>query len=203
MQRLQATGWWQRLGGPNAMSLPAWLLTLPGALISAILTSNDETFSDAGRWFVLGLGGHLLVGAVMLIAWLTVLGPMPRRSRPKTFVAVLVCAGASRGAFIAIAAFAWGLAPSLNLAFRLTSAIGTVVLWMTLATLIVDGTRRHRATMSALQEQVNGEQRLADASLRLVHEYRASIVSDTQTIVTEQLEHAISLSEDPLSLIHI
>lgn len=197
MQRRQSDGWWHRVGGANAMSLPAWLLTLPGALISAVLTSSDETFADAGQWLILGLVGHLLVGAIMLSAWLTVLGPGKRRSRPKTFALVLIIAGAARGWFIAVTAQAWELSDSLNLGFRMTSAIGTVLLWMTLATLIVDGTRRHRATMAVLQGQLDREQRLTDASVHLVHEYRESIVSSTQQIVTEQLEHAISLSADP------
>lgn len=197
MRERQHGGWWQRLGGPNAITLPAWLLTLPGAVVSAFLTADDPKFVEALPWLAVGLAGHLACGAVMFVGWLTVLSPKPRASRPWAYVAVVALGGVARGLVIAIMTTSWGLAHDLSLPFRLTSAPGTMLLWFSLATLIVDGTRRHRATMRALRTELDRERRVARESTRLVREYRADIVESTQQTVAVQLEHAIALSSDP------
>lgn len=193
----QPDSWWQRLGGPNAITLAAWLLTLPGAVLTPIATASSAVNAGWWKWLVLGFLAHLVSGVVLIAARAWVLPPTPRKPRPWTFVISVSLAGLARGAFIAFAAVAWGIADDLNLGLRLSSAPGSFLLWFALATLIVDGSRRHRATMSLLRERLDREQQIARDSARIVRDNRSAMVERTQRIVTEQLTQAKSLSADP------
>ena len=197
MQPAKQDTWWQRLGGPNAITLGAWLLTLPGAMLSPVATSSGSLGGRWILWVLLGFVAHVLCGAVLFIAGKTVLPCTTRASRPWTFVLVVAFAGLIRGVFMAIAAFELGLAGDLNLGLRLTSAPGTFLLWYSLATLIVDGTRRHRATMALLREQLDQEQEIAESSVQFIANYRADIVQRTQQVVVEQLSQAQGSSQNP------
>lgn len=189
--------WRSRLGGTNAITLPAWLLTLPGAVVTPALTAPEATGAQVLAWFALGFLAHLISGAVLLAGRLTVLPAKARSPRPWAFVTVVVVAGLARGLFIAVVAFDTGLADSLNLVFRLVSAPATLLLWFSIATLIVDSSRRHRLTMHLLASQLEREAQVAVQSAEVIQRYRDSIVLDTKRIVAEQLEHSVALSADP------
>lgn len=190
-------GWWKRLGGPNAITLAAWLLTLPGAALTPFVTTDRQNGNEFVPWMLIGIAAHVASGVVLWLAWLTVLRPDSRPSRPWVYVAAVAGAGLLRGLVISFAAYRWGLAPDLNLGFRLTSAIGTVVLWFSLATLIVDGSRRHRTTIALLTRQLDRERRFADESAQFMRDYRQGIVRDTEEVVRKQLVSAITVAADP------
>lgn len=197
MAEPREVSWRNRLGGPNAITLPAWLLTLPGAVVTPALTAAEATGAQVLTWFVLGFLAHVVSGVVLLVGRLTVLPAKSRPPRLWAFVIVVVAAGLARGLFIAVVAFDTGLSDSLNLVFRLVSAPATLLLWFSIATLIVDSSRRHRLTMHLLTSQLEREAQLAVQSAELIKHYRDSIVLDTQRIVARQLEHSSALSADP------
>lgn len=197
MQDLHQATWWNRLGGANAITFPAWLLTLPGAVVTPALTAADGTSAQVLYWFLLGFLAHLVSGVILLLGRLAVLPASTRSPRPWTFVIVVVIAGLARGLFIAVVAYDTGLSESLNLVFRLVSAPATLLMWFSIATLIVDSSRRHRLTMHLLAAQLEKEAQIAVQSAEVIQYYRDSIIADTQRIVTRQLEHSSALSADP------
>lgn len=189
--------WWRRLGGPNAVSLPAWLITLPGAVL---VTFTIVPGGTQGRWLAwtgLGLGAHVLAGAVLLAAWLTVLRPGTRGERPLAYVVVVVAAGAVRGVFLAWSPAALGFTATADYGVRVPAAIAWFTLWFTLATVVVDEYRRHRAAMARLSDAQAYELRLAEESAHVAQAARDEAAEGVEHVVTVQLQHALTLTADP------
>lgn len=190
-------GWWRQLGGPNAISLAAWWLTLPGAIVSSPSLARDVAWSETFGWFALGGVGHLLSGIVLYAAWLTVLRPTSRTARPWVFVGAVVVAGMVRGLYMGLESARLGLAESADLVLRMSVAPLLLVIWMSVAALIVDAARRHRTAMQHLQVQLDRERHLASESASRLREARTDIVSKVAETVAVQLQGAAALSDDP------
>ena len=57
--------WWERLGGRNAISIPAWLLTLPGGVLASFSWLPREVHADVAAVVGLSLASHVITGAVL------------------------------------------------------------------------------------------------------------------------------------------
>ena len=187
-------GWWWRLGGPHAITLAAWLITLPGAALAVFALTPEGTRANELAWAGIGLLAHVLSGLVLLVFRLGILADRPRPSHPWVAVAAMLAAGAARGLTVSLGSVWLGLATEPLVLLRLVSASTSLVVWFSLATLIVDGWWRHRATMAWLRLEVAREQVLADGAASVIREFRAGIIEHMQRVVTEQLTKAVGLS---------
>lgn len=190
-------GWWLRLGGPNAISLPAWLLTLPGAAFASGLSEPQSAPGHALEWIAIGTVAHCVDGVLLWLCRQTLLSPAARPSRPWVYVGCVGFAGAVRGALVVAANEALGFPSIVSPLPRIAMASVSLLVWWSMATLIVDGARRHRATVRSLREQLERQQLLAAESARYIREFRADMTRTVQDTVVEQLQHAIGLSADP------
>ena len=180
--------WWERLGGPNAISWPAWLLTLPGGVISAIAYIPVGEQVPPADWILLGFLAHIVTGLALLPARLTYLSAGPRASRPWATVCTFLVAGAIRGAFAWYLAGMLGMGGNESMVVRSVGAAFAVLVWFSLAALVVDGSRRHRDAMAGLTEQLRREVELAARSAAVSRELREELVARVQVLVAEQLE---------------
>ena len=196
-RRLPSPRWWPSLGGPNAITLAAWLLTLPGAIATTYTIIPDNVREDLWIWAVLGGSAHVLTGLVLLAGRWTVLRPVAGRSRPWVAVGVMLLAGGLRGFYIGAASIALGHSPVELLLPRTLFAAWSVLIWYSIGTIVVDATRRHRAQIASLEEALAVGQALAEGSVMAVRELRSGIVTRTEAIVAEQLEKAVGLAADP------
>ena len=190
-------GWWPRLGGPNAVTLAAWLLTLPGAIVSTYTFIPGDIGPHPWVWALMGGAAHVLTGMVLWLGRRTVLPPVDGRPRPWVAVAVMLLAGAVRGLCISSASVILGYATYAVVVPRTVFAAWSVLIWYSLATIVVDANRRHRAHTASLAEALTIGQELAEGSVLAVRELRAGIVVRTQAVVAEQLEKAVGLAADP------
>ncbi len=99
----ERTDWWQRLGGPNAINLPAWIFTLVGGTLASFSWMPDGPLIRAAEWMVLSLAAQLALGGVLIMARVTYLQREPRPSRPAALIGTLLVAGFLRGALLAFA----------------------------------------------------------------------------------------------------
>ena len=192
-----AQGWWRRLGGSNAISLTAWLFTLVGGTVAAFSwIPGGPTFRPLD-WIALSVVAQLVLGGILFVAWRTYLSPRPRPSRPLACIATLLVAGFVRGAFLSIAGEQLDLVDHGYALERATGAALSFAVWYALATLIVDGWRRHRAVVAQLRAEMLREQELAERSTAMLNNFRQSVVLQTQRALREGLQAASAASGEP------
>lgn len=157
-----ARRWLDQIGGPNALSIWSWIITLPLALVVGNLAPQSPSQDyNILVWTAILLAIHALLGVVMWVAAVTLLPNRPRRSRPVVALLVFVILGAGRVGLLQL------LDPILgpqgtNLDSRLLTNVvgGTIVL--ALIAVLVDDYRTHAA--------IEGQLRQAQASLQWLAE---------------------------------
>ncbi len=195
---LQPPEWWTRLGGPSAVTLTAWLFLLPGAiLVTYILTPPGGIDERWPQWLVVGLASHGAMGLVLLAFGRTVLAPGDRPSRPLLTLMAAGLSGVARGVTVGLLSVAMGLALEPLIAQRSVITAVSMLVWWPLATLGVDGVRRHRATMARLQGTVDRERLLASRIADGARERRTSLVDHALDVVVTQLEKAAHIGAGP------
>ena len=195
---LQPPEWWTRLGGPNAVTLTAWLFLLPGAiLVTYILTPPGGIDASWPQWLVIGLVSHGATGLVLLAFQRTLLAPGPRPSRPLLTLAAAGLSGVARGVSVGLLSVAMGVAAEPLLLQRAGITAVSMLIWWPLAALGVDGVRRHRATMVRLQATLDRERLLGARVADGARERRAELVARAQDVVLTQLEKAAHIGAGP------
>ena len=190
-------GWWLRLGGPNAISVIAWLFTLVGGTVAAFSWIPGGPNFRPLQWIGLSIVAQLILGGILFVAWLTYLSPQPRPSRPMAFIVTLLVAGFIRGAFLSLAGEEFDLVEHGYALQRATGAALAFTVWYAVATLIVDGWRRHRAVVARLRAEMTREQELAERSNTLLSNFRSTVVAQTQRALREGLQSASASSGEP------
>lgn len=188
-----APSWWQRLGGPNAVSMPAWLLTLPFAVAAFLASAVDLSEQPDGPSVLLVLlvvpvGGQVVLGLVCSVMWLTLLRPAPRPSRPLVAVVTFMVAGLLRALWVHYSALVvFGFDDPRALVRLFSGTLVTVVL-LAMAALIVDGYRRHRETRRSLLLQLRREEEFESRARAALHEYRTDLIADIERTVLTEVE---------------
>lgn len=182
---------WSRFGGPNAITLPAWLLTIPFAFIpstaaiEAISTSSNVP-AETLTWFLVRVVGQLLLGVVLWVAWRTYLRANGRPSRPILTIITFVLASALRS-LIVFLGDEWQGLPTYQLADRNPTVILTSTALLVLATIVVDGYRRHRNVQQGLQNELAREKELSREALTAIDAYRQELLTEVQQIIETEL----------------
>lgn len=197
--RSESLGWWQRLGGANAINLPAWLFTLVGGTLAAFSWIPDGPESRMVAWVALSVAAQVVLGAVLLVARATYLTPRPRRTRPVALIVTLLFAGCLRGALLSLAGEELGLVDQGYVLQRAMGAALAFTVWYSLATLVVDSWRTHRALVTRLRSEMSRDRALAEQSATLITRFRHEVVAQTQAALSAGLESASAASGRPLA----
>lgn len=192
--------WWLRLGGPNAMNLPAWILTFIGGTAAAFTWIPRGVSVRWSEWVTLSAMAQLMVGGVLLVAWFTYLSPRLRASRPTAVLVTLFAAGALRGAFLSEMGQRAGLVDESYVVERALGAAISFTVWYSMFTLMVDGWRRHRITMQELTKAALHEKSLAEREASLVREFRVDIIERTEAAIAAELEAAMAAASRPTTV---
>lgn len=182
---------WSRIGGPNAVTLPAWLVTFPLALLPSTaaveaISESSNVAGDAAAWLLIKVAGQLVLGLVLWLAWLTYLAPQGRPSRPLVAILTFALAGATRGLIVLIGEVQQG-----RPADDWWGGIATVTLGSTavliMAALVVDAFRRHRDVQHWLTEELAREEALRRETLTAIDTYRRDLLTGVQRTVETEL----------------
>ena len=136
-----------RIASPSSFSLPTWIVAFAPSFTTAVLHDRNLYGGSVAGWAMAAGVGALAAGAVLAFAAAASRG---RRSLPLVLTVFLI-AGAARGIGVGITVALLGLAPSSQLNVRAASGAVLAAFWLSIATLIVDGFRRHRSTRMKLQ----------------------------------------------------
>lgn len=144
--------WWTRIGGPNAITIWSWWITLPLAILISI-TGARQIGMPLLPWIALVVGVQVVLIAPLLLIRATYLSARPRPSRPVIALVTFAALGALRQALLALAAWAGGAeaAADLIVPWSVTGAIyGAVALGV--IAIVVDSSREHADTTQRLGE---------------------------------------------------
>lgn len=169
-----ARRWLNQIGGPNALSIWSWLITLPiGLIVSNITTSPSSGDWNPLVWSAVLLAVHALLGGLMWIAAVTLLPHRARPSRPVLAVLVFVALGLIRVGLLEVLDPLFGPQGSTLESRLLTNVIGGTIL-LALIAVLVDDYRTH--------SEIAGQLRRAEASLKWLAE------QESETLRTADLD---------------
>lgn len=158
---------YRRIGGPNAITVWSYSLSLVVLLVvTTIPSERDQFIGSLGQRLLLATVGTSAGFVVLALAWLTVLRPGARASRPLTALGVFGVAGAVQGITIVFLRQEVGLPPVGSVTLVVTRAIAGVV-WLAFIAIVVDQLRLHERRVAELQARI-GE--MEDARVREQHD---------------------------------
>ncbi len=179
----------RRLGGPDSISLNAWLLLAP---ISVFFTqevvpegySEDYTYING---LMVGLIGHVVTGAVLFLAraWI-----FKRLSKPQPvlFLATLALAGAVRGLSVSYSMELLGVLEAADYPERVRSGIVLIVIWFGVAGLVSDARASYRRSQQSLLDSIEQQLELRTSGERLIQISRAEILDQIKTTLAQALK---------------
>lgn len=148
----------------SSFSWPTWLIAYAPSVSTAVLHDRNLYGGSVMAWLLVAIIGALFAGIVLLTAHLTLSSrhPLP------VVLLVFAVAGGARGIGVGWSADALGLVPDPQFAVRALSGAILGLFWLSVATLIVDGFRRHRSTrleLENLEERVSLDHQSTSAEL--------------------------------------
>ena len=201
---MSTPSWWPRIGGPNAITIWSWLITLPLAILIS-LSAVREIGMPLLPWLTLVIGVQIGLIPPLLLIRATYLSARPRPSRPLIALVTFAVLGAMRQA--ALGAIAWGMgydaAVDLIAPWSVTGAIYGVVSLSVIA-IVVDSSREHADTTDRLGElqasldavTVLESERLAELEADFLTEAEASVMNALAEVRrTDALSASRSLRE--------
>jgi ABC-type multidrug transport system fused ATPase/permease subunit len=162
--------WLQQIGGPNALTIWSWILTLPVALAAGSIYPETPTLNRVLQWTAILLLAHAVFGIVMWVITVTVLPHRPRRSRPAVALIAFASLGLARALTLQWADDATGLQGSTFTSRLATNVIGGVLILSLIAVLVDDYrtnatiTRRLREAQESLSDLREREARTLQAA---------------------------------------
>ena len=185
---MSTPAWWQRIGGPNAITAWSWWITLPLALLIS-LSGAREIGAPLGPWLALVLAVQIALIAPLVIIRATYLSARPRPSRPAIAVFTFAALGALRQAALAAIAWAMGYDAAADLIgpWTLTGAIyGAVAL--SIIAIVVDSARDHATTMQRLRDLQASLDDVTRMETDRLAELEAQFLADAEAAVMAALD---------------
>lgn len=138
----------RRLGGPNAVSWPAFWVTYGLNLAAHFTTSGGVEASVLTRVLIVTASQIVMFTPLVILRW--TLFNDENLPHPWTTVLAFAGAGALRGVVVTGLLVALGAVQEARWGFRVSSSIVTQCTMLTLAALVVDSLRQHRQRLSTL-----------------------------------------------------
>ena len=182
-----------RLACPSALSIPVWVVAFAPSVTTAVLHDRNLFGGSALAWLLAAVVGALAAGLVLALAAMLLRGRRPLI----VLLAVFALAGALRGLGVGSSAFALGLVDDPQLGIRALSGAVLALFWLPIATVVVDGFRRHRRTREELDRvtaDAEGDLARAQAELQEVRERTRLDITDQVAGVAHTLD---DLPRDP------
>ena len=174
------------MGGPNGITLTAWLLLAPIAIFLTPAFVPEGYLPGANPWLgvLVGLIAHLVTGAVLLVARYTILRNTHKKSRPITTLSVFALAGTARGYSVAWGLEVFGITAQADYVDRMRAGAVIILIWFAVSAVMVDGIRNYRKSYAELTENFE--------RVQLLREQGAEKLKGTQQELTEQIRSTIS-----------
>jgi hypothetical protein len=179
----------RRLGGPDSISLNAWLLLAP---ISVFFTQEvvPEGYSENYSYLnglLVGVIGHLVTGAVLFLAW-ALLFKRLSNPQPVLFLGMLALAGAARGLSVSYFMEQLGVLVAADYPERVRSGVVLIVIWFGVAGLVSDARASYRRSQQSLLESIEQQLELRSSGEKLIQSSRAEILEQIKATLAQALK---------------
>ena len=178
--------WWWRIGGPNAVTVWSWWVTLPLALMASLFGGALAGLPLA-PWALAALVVNVLLIVPLVMVRATYLSSRPRRSRPVMALVTFAALGALRSLLMVGVAAAMGYDDLVTILWEwpLMGAISAMFALSVIA-VVVDSVREHRAAtgrLLALRE-----------SLRQINEIESARLADLEDEFLRDVEERVLIA---------
>lgn len=180
---MTAGTWWWRIGGPNAVTVWSWWVSLPLALLASVY-GGALAGLPLVPWVLAALVANVVLIVPLVIVRATYLSSRPRPSRPVLAVVTFAMLGALRSLIMAGVAASMGYTDMATILWEwpLMGAIGAVFALSVIA-VVVDSVRDHRAATERLLA--------LQASLRQINEIESARLVDLEAGFISDVEEQI------------
>ncbi|HEY7854258.1 MAG TPA: hypothetical protein VIB80_03985 [Aquiluna sp.] len=189
---------WLRVGGRYAITLRAWLLLAPVAILGTPGFVPEGIRPDSPLWagYLVGLIAHLVTGLVLILAYLTYLSPKKvRKSRPLAAVATLAVAGLARGFSVAFFFEFFGVVLEADYFPRMIAGAIIVTIWFGVTAVLVGARQQYVLVYKELTESLERAKALASQGAEQVANTRAALVNEVKATLSEAFSSRQSTTE--------
>ena len=178
--------WWWRIGGPNAVTVWSWWVTLPLALMASVF-GGALAGLPLVPFALAALAVNVLLIVPLVVVRATYLSSRPRPSRPVLAIVTFAVLGAVRSLAMVGVAAAMGYADLVTILWEwpLMGAIGAMFV-MSVIAVVVDSVREHRAATSRLLA--------LQASLRQINEIESARLADLEAEFVRDVEEQVLIA---------
>ena len=179
------------IDSPSALTWQTWAVAYAPSVSTAVLHDRNLYGGTVLEWLLVAIVGALGAGAVLLLAHLV----LRERHPIAGLLGIFFLAGCVRGIGVGWSADLLGLVPDPQFVVRALSGGILGVFWLSVATLIVDGFRRHRATrmeLEELEERGESERRAAVEDLARLNTRAQIDVAQQIAQITDDLRQEAS-----------
>ena len=185
--RRSELGWaFARLGEPAALSQPVALLYLPFGAVGPLVIDSQRLGGDLADWLAIAVASQVALMAVFALAHRVVFRPGRDRSRPLATIVAIWVAVTVRALVLGFLTLRLGLADTLELPYRVGSALLVQAGFIAVLAMLVSAFERHRSMAGALETQ--------RVQLAAVNESLLARIDETESVVVSQVRRLI----DPL-----
>ena len=188
----------RRLDCPSALTWQTWAIAYAPSVSTAVLHDRNLYGGSLLAWLTVALIGAAGAGLVLLLAHLILRSMHPVAVLLGTFF----LAGSVRGLGVGWSADVLGLVPDPQFGVRALSGGILGIFWLSVATFIVDGFRRHRAqrlTLEQLEQNAESDnQRAAFELQQLQARVNADVLANIAAVSRSLSSAAIARSPSTL-----
>lgn len=184
------------LADQHAISLVAWLLTLPGACVMTLVLTPGRVDGAFTQWMLLGGAVHVACG-LLLLSVRAAMTNIRGLIRAAVVFGAICAIGATRGVLIGVSAQWLGWAHGTHLGIRIPGAMASFSFWLMLAIVLTVGTRLHRDTMQEIRQGLLDQRGLFERSTSELAKKRDELIRETRRTVALQLEGIRALEVRP------
>ena len=178
--------WWWRIGGPNAVTVWSWWVTLPLGLLTSVyggLLAGVPLWPWVGAILVV----HVVLIVPLVLIRATYLSSRPRRSRPVAAVLTFAALGAVRSLIMVGIAQALGVTNLRVIVFEwpIMGAVSSAFA-LSIIAIVVDSVREHRAATRRLLA--------LQASLQQFNDLENARLADMEAAFLREVEERVLLA---------
>lgn len=172
-----------RLGEPAALSQLVALLYLPFGGVGPLFVDHQRLGGDLADWLAIAAAAQVSIMVVFAIAYRVVFPPGITRARPLATLVVIWVAVTVRGLVLSVLTLRVGLATTLELPYRIGSALIIQAGFLAILAMLVSAFERHRSMARALEAQRVQLAAVNEALLARIDEAEGVVVSQVRRLV--------------------
>lgn len=184
------TDFLNRVGGPRAISLTAWLTLGPIAVLGPVSSFPRETLSESWQLLLaISLASYLPSGALFLFAYSTYLKPTRTDTRPVAALATFFLGGASTGFLLSWLSDLFDAEPDPDYLGRFLTRGLIGLCWSSIIALVLDARFRYVEAANQLRESIAENQALIEKRASVVTRVRVEILQLVQKTLAQVMEN--------------